>query len=42
VLLDLAAEEIAASAEEVLATVPEKGKKLPKIFREKKASIFKI
>jgi hypothetical protein len=42
VLLDLAVEETATAAEEVLATVPEKGRKLPKIFRKKKASTFKI
>jgi hypothetical protein len=42
VLLDLDAEETAAAAEEVLATVPEKGRKLPKIFRKKKTSTFKI
>jgi hypothetical protein len=41
VLLDLDAEETAASAEEVLAIVPE-GRKLSKIFWKEKASIFKI
>jgi hypothetical protein len=42
VLLDLAAEEAAPSVEEVLATVLEKGRKLPTIFQKKKTSIFKI
>jgi hypothetical protein len=36
VLLDLAAEEAAASAEEVLATVPEKGKEVAKDISEEK------
>jgi hypothetical protein len=42
VLLDLAAEETVVATEEVLATVPEKGRKLPKILRKKKASSLKI
>jgi hypothetical protein len=41
-LLDMAAEEAAAAAKETLAAVPEKGRKSSKIFRRKKASIFKI
>jgi hypothetical protein len=40
VLLDLAAEEVAASAEEVLATVPEKGKGIAKDISEEKGFNF--
>jgi hypothetical protein len=42
VLLDMAAEETAAATEEVMAAVPEKGEKLPKTLRKKKASAFRI
>jgi hypothetical protein len=42
VLLDLAAEETAAAAEEVLATVPEKERKSLKMFRKKRSLTFKI
>jgi hypothetical protein len=41
-LLEMAVEEDVAAAEETLATSPKKGRKLSKIFRRKKASIFKI
>jgi hypothetical protein len=40
VLLDLAAEETAAAAEEVLATVPEKGKEIAKDISEEKGFNF--
>jgi hypothetical protein len=42
ILLDMAAEEAAAAAEETLATVPGKGRRSPKIFWRKRTSIFKI
>jgi hypothetical protein len=40
VLLDLAAEETAAAAEEVLATVPEKGKEIAEDISEEKGFNF--
>jgi macrodomain Ter protein organizer (MatP/YcbG family) len=42
ILLDMAAEEAAAAAKEIMATVPEKGKAVAEDTSKKKASIFKI
>jgi hypothetical protein len=39
-LLDMAVEEIAAAAEEVMAIVPDEGKKIPMLLRWKKTSTF--